>query len=199
MTTSSVTAEHRDRHLTRAQRPSGSHSLDHGQRRSEGPASLAIWNDELPRVVGKRKLAPLAGLDSGPGPSSAGPPHNLRAASGRGLDSGGLGPGDPSWSLLAALLPVADRRHCRHGGGLLRRRGLGSGSEAAYDRRHSINHNARSNSCRTPIDPAGSRHVFFTDIGNLRDPISRSPRLPARASPGVDHSIQRRTTMGCLA
>ena len=52
---------------------------------------------------------------------------------------------------------------------------------------------------RPTIDPDGSGHVFFRDIKYVRNPIPRGPRLPARASPGVDHSIQRRATVGCLA
>ena len=48
------------------------------------------------------------------------PAHNLAAAAGRGLDAGGLGPGRPAGSLLAALLPLADRRRSHRRRGLLR-------------------------------------------------------------------------------
>ena len=75
-----------------------------------------------------RKLAALAGLDSGARLFLAEPGGDARAAPGRGLDGRGLGPGGPPGSLLAALLPLADRRHGHHRGGLLGRRDLGSRS-----------------------------------------------------------------------
>ena len=58
----------------------------------------------------------------------------------------------------------------------------------------------RQNHAPSPrsILPATGR-VFFPDIGYLRDAIPRGPRLPARSSPGVDHSIQRRAAVGRLA
>ena len=59
--------------------PPAIHPLDHGQCRSDGPASLAIWSDQLPRLVGNRKLAPLAGLDPGARLSAAWPRHNPRS------------------------------------------------------------------------------------------------------------------------
>ena len=54
--------------------------LDHRQRRSDGPASLAVRNDQLPRLVGNRELAALAGLDPGRRLSSARARRDARSA-----------------------------------------------------------------------------------------------------------------------
>ncbi len=68
-----------------------------------GTTNYLVW-------WGTGELAVLAGLDSRPRQSAAGPAHVPAAASGRGLDSRSLGPGRLARSLLAALLPLADRR-----------------------------------------------------------------------------------------
>ena len=134
------------------------------------------------------------------------PRQTPRAASGRGLDSGGLGPGRPPGPLLAALLPLADRRRGRS-----RWRSVWPTRLRFWVVR----------SRRTPTEPPGANTLtapvtvkpdpsrrscwerpfrrWLLISAYRRDVCPRGPRLPARVAPGADDSIQRRAAVGCLA
>ena len=101
--------------------PWAANSLDHRQCRSRRSASLAVWNDRLPGLVGNGELAALAGIGSVAGVPAGRPGNDGRATADRGLGDRGLGPGNASRPLLAALLSSADRGRRDRGGCLLRR------------------------------------------------------------------------------
>ena len=185
-----------DRHLARSERPPALDSLDHRQCRSRRAGSPGRSEPPTTWSGGERKLAALAGFDSGAGLLAARPGDDGPAAPGGGLDDRGLGPGDAAGPLLAALLSPADRRRGHRRGRLLGRR------DSVWVARC-----GRSNDRRpTAKSPARRRSQHRLAAGRALSLASRSARRCSFRSAttcwcprGADDSIQGRAAVGRAA